>query len=250
MNRTTFSLIALLLVVVPAAGAAQNLRAPAAFTDKAAGAISSGPPTYCNPCLFYGGDFDSGSSMADAFWDGFNLISPYYAAEWVPFAVPKGEYWEVTKLFANISTNDGGILDPTNAEWYINQGMSTGHAGTIVGMGVNAATVSPTGRTVFGLPEYTVSVGIPRGIVLSPGEYWLSVAPFCTNTGDPACTRAVFYLSNTDGLNHYGHTEPAGQAFFSDDEGYVWTPLCDVGFNHVGCGWLSVGAVGNVYPPR
>ena len=204
--------------------APQTVKKPA-FTKPASG--TCGNPA--GHCLFYGGDFldnplgpptlaNGLANETDVFVNG----SPYGAAVWVPFTVPAGETWGVTGLFSN-NQSDYGVLDqapnvPTAAAtWSINEGVLPGIAGTVVASGTSAATSTPTGRSAFGLLEYTIQVeGL--SIVLTPGEYWLSVVPLCTNPADPFCT-GVFFLSdveyvNTTPANTVGPTEPQDAAFF------------------------------------
>lgn len=145
----------------------------------------------------------------------------------------------------NISTSNGGVVDPPAAEWHLTTDTTSQGLGKIIGAGFLPATVTPTGRTVFGYPEYTVSVKLPKAFTLAPGEYWLSVAPYCGKAKDTACNDTFFDISNTDGLNSSGHREPANQAFYLSQQ---FVPLCDISM--VGCSWLSAGAVGTVDPEQ
>jgi len=197
--------------------------APASSSDTKAG-------TCGNPaarCLFYGGDFaydPLGSTVANGVANENNTFVsgiPYGAAVWVPFTVPAGETWEVTGLFTN-NLSAYGVLDqaPTEpysaATWSINEGVEPGLAGTVVASGTSAATSTPTGRFGFGLLEYTVQV-TGLSFTLTPGTYWLSVVPLCTNTADPYCG-GVFFLSDVEYINSpaaqaFGPAEPADAAF-------------------------------------
>jgi len=180
-------------------------------------------------CLFYGGDF-----LLDPFYppnlpDGLanettTFVSgvPYGAAVWVPFTVPAGQTWSVTGLFTN-NFASFGVLDqfptaPTAAAfWSVNEGVAAGNAGTVIASGTSAATSTPTGRSGFGLFEYTVQV-TGLGFVLTPGEYWMIVVPLCTNTANPFCSGAWFetdveYL-NVRPKNAFGPPEPVDASFF------------------------------------
>jgi hypothetical protein len=169
---------------------------PATKATKAAKAQSS---TDCgNPaahCLFYGGDFlfnPVGPTVANGLANentSFVSGSPYGAATWVPFTVPKGQTWDVTGLFTN-NFMSYGVLDqapnqPTAAAyWAIQEGIEPGNAGTVLASGTSAATATGTGRSSFDLQEFTVQV-TGLSVTLTPGEYWLAVVPLCTNTADP-----------------------------------------------------------------
>jgi hypothetical protein len=148
--------------------------------------------------------------------------TPYGAAVWVPFTVPAGETWDVTGLFTNdLSTY--GVLDqgtePTSvAFWSINEEVFAGNGGTVVDSGTSPATSTPTGRAAFGLTEYTVQVkGL--SITLTPGTYWMSVVPICTNAADPYCDGVFFFESdveyiNTTPTNAFGPAEPVDASYF------------------------------------
>jgi hypothetical protein len=215
-------------------------------------------------CLFYGGDF-----VFDPFYPPFlpnglanetDLLvpgTPYGAAVWVPFTVPEGETWEVTGLFTN-NQSTYGVLDqapnePTAAAfWSINEGVLPGSAGTVVASGTSAATSTPTGRTAFSLPEYTVQV---TGLCfdLTPGRYWMIVVPLCTNTADPFC-KGVFFESDVEYINvkpknAFGPPEPIDASFFdSPSFSFTFAPTYSAagacgGF---GCDAFSAGVLGRI----
>jgi hypothetical protein len=191
---------------------------------------STSPTTCGNPagdCLFYGGDFVDnplGPNLANGLANETTSIvpgTPYGAATWVPFTVPKGKTWHVTGLFTN-NQSDFGVLDETptqpiaSAWWSINEGVEPGNSGTVLGSGVAAATITPTGRSAFGDNEYTVQV-TGLSITLTAGEYWMAVVPQCTNTGDPYCDE-VFFVSDVEYINGlpknaYGPAEPLYASF-------------------------------------
>jgi hypothetical protein len=161
-------------------------------------------------CLFYGGDFVDnpvGPNIANGLANETTTLvpgSPYGAATWVPFTVPKGKTWHVTGLFTN-NFSSFGVLDeaPTqpiaSAFWSINEGIEPGNGGTVVASGSAAATITPTGRAAFDLAEYTIQV-TGLSFTLTAGEYWLAVVPQCTNTGDPYCEE-VFFVSDSETVN-------------------------------------------------
>jgi hypothetical protein len=86
---------------------------PSAFSTKgrlSAGATDS-PPPYCNPCLFYGGDFDASGptpnalSNEDQYYSGFSAV-------YVPFAVPPTQTWIVAGLFSNNMLTRASLSPP------------------------------------------------------------------------------------------------------------------------------------------
>lgn len=213
-------------------------------------------------CLFYGGDFEYnplGANVANGLANettNFVPGSPYGAATWVPFTVPKGQTWNVTGLFTN-NQSDYGVLDesPTqpisSAYWSINEGIEPGSAGTVVASGVAAATINPTGRSAFDLQEYTVQV-TGLSFTLTAGTYWMAVVPQCTNTADPYCD-GVFFLSDVEYINSLpknavGPAEPL-------DAGYLDSGYFGLSFDPangelgacfgIGCDAFSAGVLGH-----
>jgi hypothetical protein len=237
--------------------------ANAKFTDSNRTTNASG--TCGNPaahCLFYGGDFTNnpvGPTVANGLANENDLLisgSPYGAATWVAFTVPSGQTWAVTGVFAN-NFSTYGVLDqapnqPTSAAyWAIQTGIEPGNAGTLVASGTNGATATATGRSSFGLSEYTIQVeGL--SVTLTSGTYWLAVVPQCTNSGDPYC-EGVFFLSDVEYIdapakNAVGH-EP-------QDLGYFDSPAFGLSFDPangplgacggIGCDSFSAGVLGHV----
>jgi hypothetical protein len=180
------------------------------------------------PCLFYGGDFVDNVLGPPSLPNGlsnetttFIPGTPYGSATWVPFTVPAGQTWTVTGLFTN-DQSSYGVLDQTPntptaaAFWEIQEGTLAGQAGTIIASGTAAATSTATGRSAFGLYEYTVQVeGL--SITLTPGTYFMAVVPICTNAGNPYCD-GRFFLSDVEYVNtkptHVVGTEPQDASFF------------------------------------
>ena len=56
----------------------------------------SAPPSYCKPCLFYAGDFDSNASDANGLANEVDVLVSTGAAVYTPFIVPQGKTWTVT----------------------------------------------------------------------------------------------------------------------------------------------------------
>jgi len=189
-------------------------------------------PSYCKPCLFYGGDFDIGSPAADTFANeniypgGFETLSQIYS----PFTVPAGQTWNVTGLFVN-SIAYPTALDPVATPWEIRTGIpqSGGSGGTLVASGTANATMTPTGRSLNGTPEYTILLTFTPPVVLQPGIYWENVTPQCTDLNNAQCTAqgfTGFLESDTEtmyGLNGWGPPEPWQNSFWNaPDFGLFW----------------------------
>ena len=229
--------------------------------------VSSSASSKCgNPavsCLFYGGDFLNSSAYPPFLANGLanedtELVpgSPYGAAVWIPFTVPAGETWDVTGLFTN-NLSTYGVLDqgtePTAvAFWSINEDVFAGNAGTVVDSGTSPATSTPTGRAAFSLTEYTIQV-TAISVTLTPGTYWLTVVPICTNSTDPYCEGIFFatdveYL-NTTPANAYGPAERTDAAYFdSPTFGLSFDPTYGPlgGCGGDGCDAFSAGVLGKI----
>jgi len=189
-------------------------------------------PTYCKPCLFYGGDFDISSPAADTFANeniypgSFETLSQIYS----PFTVPAGQTWNVTGLFINTIAYPTA-LDPAATPWEIRTGIpkAGGSGGTLVASGTANATMTATGRNLNGVPEYTILVTWSAPVVLQPGTYWENVTPQCTNLNNGQCTAQGFTgflesdMETMYGLNAWGPPEPWQNSFWnSPDFGLFW----------------------------
>jgi hypothetical protein len=213
-------------------------------------------------CLFYGGDFlydPLSANVANGLSNGTTTLvagTPYGAATWVPFTVPIGETWNVTGLFANVLSSYG-VLDQSPSEpesvatWSINQGIVAGSAGTVIASGTNQATIAPTGRAAFDLTEYTVEVR-GQSFTLTPGSYWLSVVPVCSNTANPYCG-GVFFLSDVEYINvrptnAFGPREPTDASYFDSPYfGLSFDPTNGLlgACGGIGCDAFSAGVLGH-----
>jgi hypothetical protein len=265
MSGKGFGLIALVAALIPFTQmtAAQNYKGtpkptiqdygPFPTTTVTTTKAKATPPSgECgNPvtaCLFYGGDFLDSPVYPPFLANGlanentlFVSGNPYGAAVWVPFTVPAGQTWDVKGLFTN-NLASYGVLDqgtqPTAvAYWSINEEVIAGSPGVVVDSGTSPATSTATGRSGFGLTEFTVQVkGL--SITLTPGAYWLTVVPVCTNSANPYCD-GVFFTSdveylNTTPVNAYGPAEPLSQSYFD-------SPLFGASFEPT---WGPAGAMG------
>src|ERR1700683_4902290 len=96
------------------------------------------PPPYCNPCLFYGGDFDANGPYPNALLNQ-DAIDNGQAAVYVPFAVPPNQTWTVAGLFSN-NMSTASIIDPPQVQWSISTGVSQGNPGTVIASGTTKAS--------------------------------------------------------------------------------------------------------------
>jgi hypothetical protein len=181
-------------------------------------------PSYCKPCLFYGGDFDISSPAADTFANeniypgNSQTLSQIYS----PFTVPAGQTWSVTGLFINTIAYPTA-LDPVATPWEIRTGIPIGggNGGTLVASATTNATMTPTGRSLNGVPEYTILVTWNTPVVLQPGTYWENVTPQCTDLNNSQCTAEGFTgflesdMETMYGLNGWGPPEPWQNSFWN-----------------------------------
>src|ERR1051326_5141947 len=136
----SLALMAVLVSVFSLQAAAQDVRATTpvpAMTDRVLVPASPGkwiapmlvprtpstPPSYCTPCLFYGGDINTSAANAQAFANE-NTQPPIglSATTYPAVHVPSTENWSVTGLATNNMSNNGGVLDPQQATWSISTG--------------------------------------------------------------------------------------------------------------------------------
>lgn len=200
-------------------------------------------PSYCSPCLFYGGDINANAPTADGFANENTLLVPdttNFFAVWVPV----GSTWTVTGLFTNDLADGYDGIDPAMATWSISSGMKNKTPGTIIASGTASATFKATGRNAFGFNEYTTEVAVSPSVSLASGEYWISVVPQCTNSGDSNCDIAQYFFSNTTSFtNSYGPRQPRGNAHFNSSYfGFDYSPTCFVSTD--GCLAFSGGVEG------
>lgn len=175
------------------------------------------PPPYCNPCLFYGGDFDPANSQANSIGNMYTSHVPLIETTYVPFYIPAGQVWTILGVFSNnLSTVQ--YIEPMQMNWSISKGVSTGRAGTIIASGTIPATWTPTGRSYQGNTEYTVLGRFAPGVSVSlaSGTYWMTAVPVCTEqTG--ICVNAGYFISDVEDIpapNHKGF-EPNDRSYFN-----------------------------------
>lgn len=242
--KVTLLVSVLVAALIPLAAAQDrdNERLPQASLDReiniprAAGTVASGglpqaqtPPTFCKPCLFYAGDFDSNASDANGLANEVDVSVSTGATTYAPFIVPKGKTWTVTGLFT-IEFLSEMNLDPNTVPYEIRKDIPKkgGNGGQLVCHGKRTATVIDTGICEdFGFQCYAVMANNIKGCRLPSGKYWMTVVPYCTNKNDNNCDGWRAFVTNDDGaMNHrFGPLEPANDSFFNSVfYGAVWEP--------------------------
>jgi hypothetical protein len=196
--------------------------------------------------LWYNGDL-----ATQALPNGVNFASNPDAHIFSDFIVPAGNGWDVSAVFSN-NLMSAAI---TQASYEIRTGVASGVAGTLVFSGTGAATQVPTGRTLGGFTEYTVTIS-GLAIHLAPGTYHLNVAPIGSGTG-------VCYNSSTVGANavgtppgnngnefwrtassNYGPTAPQGNDFSNGVIGNVTVACGPQPTTYVDDNWIGT-PIGN-----
>jgi hypothetical protein len=238
MNKINRLMASMLLVLA--------MCALAAAQDAAPKPKAPAPPSFCKPCLWYSGDFDTNASNANAWANEKDLVISQ-SAVYVPFRVPTGKIWKITGVFG-VVLSEVTIIDPPQADWSISKGVSAGHAGKVIASGTSPATLPYLGCQ-GGLAINCEGV-LVKGIhvTLKAGKYWLMVVPYCTNSNDSSCQNgARYFLANEEDdphpLNHVGPKNILHQSFWNSTYFHanfeLLTPaVCD------GCDMFSAGLVG------
>jgi hypothetical protein len=238
--KATLLVSALIAVVMPFAAAQDNDRLPQASLDReiniprAGGTVAAGrlpdfqtPPTFCKPCLFYAGDFDSDASDANGLANEVDITVSSGATTYTPFIVPKGKTWTVTGLFT-VEFMSSTSLDPDIVPYEVRKDIpkSGGNGGHLVCHGKRTATVMDTAICEdFGYQCYAVIAKNVKSCRLPSGKYWLTVVPYCMDKNTCSDWRA--FVTNDDGAmaHRYGPLEPASASFFNSEFfGANWEP--------------------------
>jgi hypothetical protein len=124
--------------------------------------------SFADGILWYNGDLDG----REAYFNERDTQAGD-AGVYDDFIVPAGGW-----LIQGVFSNNLARVTPVAADWEIRQGVSAGNGGSVVASGTtsSAFTWTPTGRTAFGDPEYTVHV-TGLNVALLAGTYWLMVRP-------------------------------------------------------------------------
>lgn len=239
--KATLLVSALVAVLIPFAEAQDNGRLPQASLDRelniprAVGTVASDrpaptqtPPTFCKPCLFYAGDFDSNASDANGLANEVDIIVSTGAATYTPFIVPKGKTWTVTGLFT-VEFMSTMSIDPNIVPYEVRKDIpkSGGTGGHLVCHGKRTATVMDTAICEdFGFQCYAVVANHIKGCRLGSGKYWVTVIPYCTQQSTCGSDWRAFVTNDDGAMAHrYGPLEPANDSFFNSVFfGAVWQP--------------------------
>ncbi len=241
--KMIFLAASLMAALMPVAAAQDNFRLPQASLDRdldlRLGGVANltdyshrapGPPSYCKPCLFYAGDWDSNASDANGLANEVDLIDSAGSAVYTPFIVPQGKTWTVTGLFTN-NFMSAGTLDPRMIPYEIRKNIpkSGGNGGELVCHGRKPCTlIAILGITCDFFECFATKVSNIKGCRLPSGKYWMSVVPYCTNKNDSVCENQYrAFLQNDDGAmaHRYGRLEPPNNSFFNSKfYGAHWDP--------------------------
>lgn len=163
------------------------------------GTVSTAAPAMALT-LWSNGDFNGVNGLGNEF---NTLVST--ASVYDDFIVPTGESWVIDTIFSNNLMSFTGV---SQANWEIREGITAGNGGALVSGGNASATQAATGRSGFNLNEFRIQVS-GLEVTLTPGRYWLSVAPIGSGSGRS-------YVTTTSGANAVG-TPPGnnGNSFFN-----------------------------------
>jgi len=122
--------------------------------------------------------------------------------------------WTVTGVFSDDELLATTLV--TLANWQIRSGVSSGNGGTLVASGTSAAT--QTQLFTIGTEAGDMIEVDNLSVSLAPGEYWLSVAPVTTGTGD------VGSILPTADVNAVGQPSENGAGALTFDNYPAYTP--------------------------
>jgi hypothetical protein len=233
--RFAFSMLLGMCILATAQDIAPKSRAPK-------------PPSFCQPCLWYAGDFNVNNQNANGVSDE-NDLTINQSAVYVPFTVPKGQIWRITGAFG-IVLSTVNVIDPPQADWSFSKGVSQGNAGKLIKSGTSPAT-SKALNCNQGVELNCLGI-LVKGlkVTLKAGRYWLTVVPYCTNQNDSQCASARYFLADVEDhppLNHFGPKDVLDASYFTSDVlGLFFAPtwgtqgVC----GGIGCDMFSAGLIG------
>ncbi len=253
--KTTLFAVAL-VVALSLSAVAANSNKPAASQHKAGNpnaewifnnTANPTPPSACHPCLFYGGDINTGDINAAGMSDENTLLIVGGSSTYAAVTIPTGVTASVYGILFNVQAD--AAFDPLTASYDVRSGVSEGNGGTSLTSGTGPAVVTATGRNFLGLNEYTVSVSWSTPVTLTAGTYWFNATPNCTNTLDGSCFAFRQFVSNTTSLtnNVRGAWQPIHEMYLNSSFfGFTWANWCDssLGFNAHQCAGMSFGLRG------
>jgi len=219
--KKTLLVMAIIAVFASLALAASNVPHPTAALRPSAHANTV--PSYCSPCLWYGGDWDpSANWVALGNGDEYDAGTVYQYTNYVAFVVPSGAQWTVTGLLTNnlvynFDTGANSCKLDKEENWTINTGVKSGTGGTVVASGTGTATCTYTNRNYEDVYyEYTVNVPT-SSTTLSAGTYFLGAVPSCTAS---SCA-TFFYMTDSWATNKSGPSSPACLGVQNGPEGGI-----------------------------
>jgi hypothetical protein len=249
------SVLVALFTVVFFSGVAQGQQKYMGLAQNGALAVGTEEPCIFNSCLMYAGDFNAAGQNPNGLWNGTNTVFNITGAVYIPVFVPKkfkgakGKTdWNVQGLFVNEQMEDLGLgIGVSSVSWSIVQGVAEGGnpgGGQVktICSGTGTPTVTPTGRTAFGLPEVTILITGISCPILENGSYWFTLVP---------TSPAIAFLSDVEDnspTNIQGPgTEPIDSSFFvSTFFGFPsFANATDAAVcGNIGCDSFSAGVVG------
>ena len=255
MTKRVFGSTVLLLVVFCFSVAAQGQQKYMGLAQAGVPPVGTEEPCILNPCLMYAGDFNFVGQNPNGLWNGINTVFNITGVVYIPITIPKkfkgakGKTdWNVQGLFVNELIEDVGLgTNVSSVTWSIVQGVAEGGnpaGGQVktVCSGSGVPSVTPTGRSGFGLPEVTILITGISCPILENGSYWMTLVP---------TSPAVAFLSDVEDnspVNIQGPgSEPVDLSFFvSTAFGFPsFSNTTDATVcGNIGCDSFSAGVVG------
>src|SRR5215831_10047509 len=250
------TILAAALTVVFCSGIAHGQQKYMGAAQPGVPPVGTEEPCILNPCLMYAGDFNFVGQNPNGLWNGTNTVFNITGVVYIPITIPKkfkgakGKTdWQVGGLFVNELMEDIGLgTGVSSVSWSIVQGTvaeggnPSGNQVKTICSGTGVPTVTPTGRTAFGLPEVTILITGISCPILENGSYWMTLVP---------TSPAVAFLSDVEDnspVNIQGPgSEPVDLSFFvSTAFGFPsFSNTTDATVcGNIGCDSFSAGVVG------
>jgi hypothetical protein len=197
--------------------------------------------------VYYSGDFNSTNPNANGFTNEMDLAVAQ--SEIVnPVKLPKE--CDIAGIFEN-TLSSSAVIDPAATPWDVRTGVTAGNGGTVLCSGTAKASYKPTGRSGFGLTEYTVQVKLADNEKKECKEtnkvIFFSVVPVCLSS---QCSTSNRYFESDEedepGIHHIGPKNIIDDSFINSSSfGFVWAQtgpaLCGIG-----CDMFSTGIIGQL----
>lgn len=181
----------------------------------------AGPPFFCNPCLYYSGNFDAANGNSNGLSNENDLTVPLTKV-YTPFTVPTGHVWRVTAFFTHslvaVTDPSSSVVAPKIVDCSVWRDVGLNQPGTFKASCAGSTVVTTTVRSGFGLAEYRIKVTLNNPIWLGGGTYWLNLMPQCTNPSNANCPAARFYEDNVADVpppRHFGPANISNQSWFA-----------------------------------